>query len=266
MEISKHTPGTFCWVELGTTDQDAAKKFYSELFGWSVNDFPMGPEGVYTMFQLKGRDVAAAYKLGEEQLSLGIPPNWGLYVSVEDADASAKAIAEAGGSLMVEPFDVFEFGRMAVAKDPTGAIFSIWQARNHIGVGIVNELNTMCWQELATRDLDTAKKFYSTVFGWDPQTKEDDGMRYTEVHLKNDDAKPMAFAGMYLMMPQMEGVPPHWIPYFAVSDCDATVEKAKSLGGQIHVPPMDIPNVGRFSMMTDPQGAAFSVIKLDFMF
>lgn len=265
MEITKHIPGTFCWVELGTTDQDAAKKFYSELFGWGINDFPMGADGVYTMFQFNGRDVGAAYTLGEEQLSLEVPPNWGLYVAVVDADVTAKAITAAGGTILVEPFDVFEFGRMAVAKDPSGAFFSIWQARNHIGVGIANEFNTMCWQELATNDLEAAKKFYSTVFGWDPQTKEDDGMRYTEIYLKGEDGNPMAFGGMYLMSPDMQGIPPHWIPYFAVADCDATVEKAKSLGGNAHVAPMNIPNVGRFSMLTDPQGAAFAVIKLDFM-
>jgi len=262
MIISKHTPGTFCWVELGTTDQDAAKKFYVELFGWSVNDFPMGPDGVYTMFQLNGNDVGAAYKLGEEQLSLGIPPNWGLYISVEDVDATAKAITSAGGKLMMEPFDVFEFGRMVVAQDPAGATFSIWQPRNHIGVSVMNQSNSMCWQELATSDLDGAKTFYSTVFGWDPQTKETGPMEYTEIHTK--DQPGQAFAGMYTMTPEMQGVPPHWMVYFAVDDCDGSVDKAKSLGAQVRVPPMDIPGVGRFSVLADPQGAAFAVIKLNY--
>ena len=263
MEVNKHVPGTFCWVELGTTDQEAAKNFYGELFGWSANDIPIGPTSTYVMFQLNGKDVGAAYTFGQEEVSMKIPPNWGLYICVENADVTAKAIAAAGGTLLVQPFDVFEHGRMAIAQDPTGAVFRIWQPLKHIGVGIVNELNAMCWQELATRDLDGAKKFYSTVFGWDPQTKEDDGMRYTEIFLKGDDGNPFAFGGMYSMRPDMVGVPPHWLPYIAVANCDATFEKAKSLGGQAHVPPMDIPNVGRFSMLTDPQGAAFAVIKLN---
>ncbi|MGH9802777.1 MAG: VOC family protein [Blastocatellia bacterium] len=263
MEVTKHIPGTFCWVELGTSDQNAARKFYGELFGWATKEIPMGPDSFYTMFQLNGKDAGAAYALGQEELSIGIPPYWGLYVCVENADAAAKAITAAGGTLLAEPFDVFDVGRMAIAVDPTGASFKIWQPLNHIGVGVMGENNSMCWQELATRDLDGAKKFYSTVFGWDPQTKGGDGMSYTEIYLKDATGNPAPFGGMYTMMPEMVGVPPHWMPYFAVADCDATFEKTKSLGGKAHVPPTNIPNVGRFSMLTDPQGAAFAVIKLD---
>lgn len=224
---------------------------------------PMGPDDVYTIFQLNSKDVAAACGQQEEQKSQGIPPNWMSYIAVENADETAKAITAAGGTVMMEPFDVFDAGRMAVAQDPTGAVFSIWQPGNNIGVGIISENNAMCWQELATRDLEGAKKFYSAVFGWDPQTKETGPMQYTEIYLKGADGNPTPFGGMYTMMPEMEGVPPHWMPYFAVADCDATSEKAKALGGGVHVPPTDIPNTGRFSMMTDPQGAAFAVIKLD---
>lgn len=261
MQVTKHAPGVFCWVELGTSDQNAAKKFYGELFGWTMNDIPIGPDSVYTMFKLNEKDVAAAYTLTQEELSAGIPPYWGLYINVENADASAKAIAAAGGTLLAEPFDVFDVGRMAIAQDPTGAHFKIWQPLNHIGVGVINEDNAMCWQELATRDVDGAKKFYSTVFGWDAQTKEGGPMPYTESYVHADGSTHSA-GGMYTMMPEMEGIPPHWLPYFSVADCDAFVEKAKSLGANAHVPPMDIPEVGRFSMLTDPQGAAFSVIKL----
>lgn len=265
MEVSKHVPGTFCWVELGTTDQEAAKKFYGELFGWTVRDVPMGPDSFYTMFQLNGKESAAAYALSQAEISMGMRCYWGLYISVENADDAVKAITAAGGTLIEGPFDVFDVGRMAVAQDPSGAFFKIWQPLKHIGVGIMGENNSMCWQELATRDLDAAKKFYSTAFGWDPQTKEAGPMQYTEIYLNDADGKPAPFGGMYTMMPQMEGIPPHWMPYFAVADCDAVSEKAKSLGGQVHVPPTDIPNTGRFSMMTDPQGAAFAVIKLDYL-
>ncbi|HMV48931.1 MAG TPA: VOC family protein [Blastocatellia bacterium] len=260
MEVSKHAPGRFCWIELGTTDQDAAKKFYSELFGWTINDFPMGPEGVYTMFQLNGRDTGAAYQLMEQQLSQGVPPNWGVYVAVEDADAAANAIKAAGGTIMMEPFDVSDFGRMAVAQDPTGAVFSIWQARSHFGVGVINEPGSMCWTELTTRDVDAAKAFYSTVFGWNAVTKEGPPMPYTEIDLNGEQ-----FGGMMKMQAEWGDMPSNWMVYFAVNDCDGSVQKAESLGGKVCVPPTDIPNTGRFAVLQDQQNAFFSIIKLDFV-
>ncbi len=254
MEVSKHTPGTFCWVELSTTDQSGAKKFYSELFGWGINDMPMGPDSFYTMLQLRGKDVAALCQLSPEQLSHGIPPHWLLYVAVESADEAAKAVIAAGGKTMMEPFDVFDAGRMTVAQDPAGATFGIWQGRNHIGARINNEVNTFCWGELATRDTAAATAFYGQAFGWKAKTGDP---AYTEFHLGDQ-----PFGGMLTMTAEMEGVPPHWAPYFAVDDCDATAEKAKSLGANMCVPPQDIPNVGRFAVIADPQGAVFSIIKL----
>ena len=263
MEVSKHIPGTFCWVELGTTDQGAAKKFYGELFGWDAVEVPLGPDSYYSMYKLKGKDVAGAFALSQAEISMGMRCYWGLYINVENADIAVKAISAAGGTLIEGPFDVFDIGRMAVAQDPTGAVFKIWQSIRHMGVGIMGENNSMCWQELATRDLDGAKKFYSTVFGWEPRTQDNSSMAYTEIYLNDADGKPNSFGGMYTMMPHMEGVPPHWMPYFSVADCDGFVAKAELLGGKAHVPPMDIPQVGRFSMLTDPQGAAFAVIKLN---
>lgn len=256
MEVSKHTPGTFCWVELGTSDQQAAKKFYSEIFGWSANDVPIGPDSFYSILQLRGKDVAALYQLDQEKLSLGVPPHWLLYVAVESADEVAKAINAAGGKTLMDPFDVFDSGRMTVAQDPAGATFGIWQARNHIGARIINEANAFCWGELATRDAAASSAFYGKVFGWKSKTGDP---AYTEIHL---DGQP--FGGMLTMTAEMEGVPPHWSPYFAVDDCDAKVEKAKSLGANTCVPPQDIPNVGRFAVMADPQGAVFSIIKLNY--
>jgi predicted enzyme related to lactoylglutathione lyase len=125
--VQKHDPGSFNWLELGTTDQAAAKQFYGALFGWEAQDFPMGPDGVYTMFKLDGKDVGACYKLGPQME--GIPPNWGLYVCVDDADATAKRAAELGGAVLKPPFDVYTFGRMAVLQDPTGAIITCGRRR-----------------------------------------------------------------------------------------------------------------------------------------
>ncbi len=256
MEVSKHTPGTFCWAELGTTDQQAAKKFYSELFGWGVNDLPIGPDAVYSMMQLRGKDVAAISQMMPEQLAQGVPPHWSLYVAVESADEAAKAVNAAGGKTLMDPFDVFDSGRMTIAQDPAGATFGIWQARNHIGASIVNEANTFCWGELATRDAAASMAFYGKVFGWKAKTGDP---AYTEIHLGDQ-----PFGGMLTMTAEMEGVPPHWMPYFAVDDCDAKAEKAKSLGANMCVPPQDIPNVGRFAVIGDPQGAVFAIIKLNY--
>jgi predicted enzyme related to lactoylglutathione lyase len=263
MEISKHPPGTFCWIELGTTDQNAAKKFYSELFGWGINDVPMGPDSFYTMFQINGKDVGAAYQLMPDQVSQGIPPNWLSYVAVESADETAKAITATGGKIIKEPFDVFDIGRMAVVEDPTGGVFALWQAGTHIGVLVKNENNTFCWNELATRDVEVAKKFYATVFGWNPQTKGEGPMQYTEISVNDSAGKTQPIGGMMAMTEEWAGIPPHWMVYFDVADCDASAATAQSLGGKVCVPPTDIPNVGRFSVLQDPQSAFFSIIKLN---
>lgn len=262
MEVRKHAPGAFCWIELGTTDQAAAKKFYTELFGWSFHDVPMGPDSFYTMLQLGGKEVAALYQMDKDMVAQGIPPHWQSYISVENADETAKAITAAGGKLMMEPFEVGEHGRMAVAQDPTGAHFAIWQPRQHIGVGVVKENNALCWQELATGDVAAARDFYTKVFNWQAQTRDDVGMPYTEFYLGAPGQRQVA-GGMMQMTSEWAGVPPHWMLYFAVADCDAAAEKAASLGGNIVVPPTEIPNVGRFAVITDPQATHFSIIKLN---
>ncbi|MBA3913607.1 MAG: VOC family protein [Acidobacteriales bacterium] len=125
--VDKPKNGSFCWIELATSDQEAAKQFYTALFGWSYRDSPMGPDEVYTMFQLADGNVGATYTLGKDLRAAGVPPHWMLYVAVEDADRSAQRAKDAGGQLMCEPFDVMSYGRMAVIKDPTGAVISIWQ-------------------------------------------------------------------------------------------------------------------------------------------
>lgn len=262
MEVNKHIPGTFCWVELGTTDQAAAKTFYSTLFGWGIEDMPMGPDSYYTMLKLKGKDVAALYQLSPEQTAQGVPPHWLPYVATENANETANAIVAAGGKLMMEPFDVFDAGRMAVAQDPAGASVAIWQPHHHIGVGIHNENDAFCWAELATTDAAVAKDFYGKAFGWRGDTKDVGPMPYTEFFVGNQIVGGQIVGGMLEMPPEWGQIPPHWMVYFAVADCDAVTAKAESLGAKICAPPSDIPNVGRFAVLLDPQGATFSVIAL----
>lgn len=255
-EMTAYTPGTFCWIDLGTSDAAAAKKFYSELLGWQAVDMPAGPDMIYTMFQIDGKDVAGMYQQGQDEQ--GIPPHWNSYVSVASVEEIAAKAKSLGGTVMVEPLDVFESGRMTVVQDPTGAVVAAWQPQRHIGAQLVNQPGTLCWNELATRDWQKAAEFYTQLFGWTAQTQPMAGTEYTV--FSNGDR--MA-AGMIQMTPEWGDIPPHWMVYLTVTDCDASAEKVTALGGKVLVPPTDIPDMGRFAVVQDPQGAAFSFIKMD---
>jgi predicted enzyme related to lactoylglutathione lyase len=252
-EFTAHVPGTFSWPELGTSDQKAAVAFYGNIFGWGVNEQPIGPTETYSMFTLRGLEVAAAYTLREHERQQGVPPHWNAYVTVANADATAKKAQELGGKLLAPAFDVMDAGRMAVLQDPQGAIFQVWQANTHIGSKIMREPDSLGWTELMTNDTAAAEKFYTQLFGWQPKASP----QYTEFSVGSTPQ-----AGMMKIDPKWGNVPPHWMPYFQVLDADRTAAKAVELGGRINVPPTDIPNVGRFAMLADPQGAMFSVIKI----
>lgn len=249
-------PGQFCWLELGTTDIDSAKSFYGELFGWGFEDVPISDGEVYRMPSIRGRHVAGMYKFGPQQLQQGVPPNWLPYVAVEEASAAAERARSLGATVHFGPMDVFDVGRMVVLQDPTGAYVSLWEPKKHKGYEVFGEHGAVCWLELVTRDVEGAKRFYSGMFGWDPRTMESGDMPYYLWHQGDK-----GIGGMMEMLPDMGKVPPHWMTYFAVNDCDAIVEKAKELGGGVIMPGMDIPEVGRFAILHDREGAVFSVIK-----
>jgi predicted enzyme related to lactoylglutathione lyase len=259
-EVTSHAPGSFCWIELGTSDTDGAKKFYSALFGWDPVDMPAGPDMIYTMLKLRGLDIGAMYKLGAEEAKHGIPPHWNTYVAVASADEAAKKATALGGKILAEAFDVMDVGRMAIIQDPQGATFCVWQAKNHIGFRLFGETGSFGWDELWTTDRKKAAEFYKGLFGWG--AKEGDmagtGGVYTEWTNNGQ-----SIGGMLEITPDMGPMPPNWLPYFMVDDCNATADKASSLGAKIFVPPTDIPTVGRFSVIQDPQGATFCIIKLD---
>ncbi|MGH9932689.1 MAG: VOC family protein [Pyrinomonadaceae bacterium] len=257
-ETPTYAPGTFCWVELGTTDSESAKKFYSGLFGWTPDDHPVGPGMVYTMLKLDGKDAGALYQMEPEKIAQGIPPHWLSYALVTSADDSAAKAKELGATLLAEPFDVMTVGRMAVIQDPTGAVFALWQAGTHKGAGVVNVTGAFCWNELATTDTAKDGDFYSALFGWGKDTQNFGPMEYT---MFSNGGRPAG--GMFKLTPEMAGVPPHWLVYFAVDDCDAKTKKATELGARIMKPADDIPGIGRFSILLDPQGAAFALIKLE---
>jgi predicted enzyme related to lactoylglutathione lyase len=219
----------------------------------------MGPDMVYSMLQLRGKDVGGMYSLPADMRAQGVPPHWLVYVSSESADETAAKAKAAGGTVVNGPFDVAEHGRMAVIQDPQGAAFGVWQSKRHDGVRLFGEPDAPCWAELATTDDEAARAFYSTTIGWKPDVKSDGPMPYTE-WIGSDGA----VAGGMLKMSgaQWKGIPPHWMTYFAVADCDASAARAARGGGTVKVPPNDIPQVGRFSVIADPAGAVFSIITL----
>jgi predicted enzyme related to lactoylglutathione lyase len=249
--IENHTPGSFCWIELATTDQNAAKNFYGKLFGWEAADMPMGPGEVYTMFKLRGSDVAAAYTMGTEQRAEGMPPNWMLYVAVESADEAAERAKQLGGKVCAEPFDVSDFGRMAVLQDPTGATISIWQAKRHAGTRLSGEKGTLCWADLNTPDPEAAARFYSQLFGWKLEKSEKDPSGY--LHIKNGD---QYIGGIPSTQQRDTNAPP--LAYFEIANCDTATAAAKQLGAKTYMDPMTMENVGRWSVLADPQGAVFA--------
>lgn len=258
-EAPKFKPGSFCWVELGTTDTAAAKSFYKELFGWDYEDSPAGPEMpdmIYSMIKLDGKDVGGLYNMPSDMLTHGVPPHWLSYIMVSNADEVTAQAKAAGATIAKEPFNVFDAGRMSVMQDPTGAMFAVWQPINHPGSGVYQALGAFCWNELGTNDTQKAQDFYTTVFGWGTQLFSG-AFDYTL--FKNGDQD---VGGMYKIQPEIMGpIPPNWMVYFAVADCDASLQKATELGGKVLVPAEDIPGVGRFAILQDPTSASFAILK-----
>ena len=247
-EKKSYQPGEFCWAELATSDAKAAETFYTSLLGWKANPVPMGEGGApYVMMKIGEKDAAALYQEKEGH------PHWNVYVSVKSADDAAKKVTALGGKIIQGPFDVYDLGRMAVVADPQGAVLCLWQAGKTIGATVQNEHGAMCWNELYTTDIEAARKFYTELFGWKLKVSPD----YTEAHVGE-----VATGGMMQIRPDMQGMPPNWMPYFMVNDTDAAVNTAKANGGAAHHGPMDIPNVGRFAVMGDPQHASFALITL----
>lgn len=256
--VDKHPPGDFCWMELATTDQNAAKKFYSSLFGWAPNDMPMGRDSFYTIFRLQSRDIAAGYSMMEDERKLGIPSHWNLYIAVENADAAAEKAASLGAKVLAPAFDVMDAGRMAVFEDPTGAVFTVWQAKRNAGIGIEGEPGTFCWADLSTGDTGRAQKFYSDLFGWKIAPGEGKDASNSYLHITNGDRM---IGGIQPAQERNPNAPPHWLIYFYVADVDASAAKAKELGATFYVPPMTVEGVGRMAVMADPQGAVSAIFK-----
>ncbi len=261
VEVKKFVKGVFCWAELNTPDPVGARAYYQKLFGWEVQEVPMPGGGVYAMLSLGGKSVGGIAPLSEEARKMGAPPNWMSYIDAQDVDATASKAKELGGKVLAGPVTYEGMGRMAVLADPTGAVFALWKsAQPEQGEWGLGDPGHACWQELMTTDVEAAKAFYTKLFDYTTEAM-DMAEEGTYTILKTTDPEKPMEAGMMAIRPDMGDVPPHWALYFAVADCDATAEKAASLGGKVHVPPTDIPKIGRFAVLQDPQGAVFSILK-----
>jgi predicted enzyme related to lactoylglutathione lyase len=237
--------GTPTWIDLATTDVDAGRRFYEELFGWT-SDEPSGPEfGGYAMFRSNGKLVA-----GSGPVMGGGPPAWNTYVRTDDASATEQKVRHAGGDVVTGPMAIGASGTMAVFRDPTGAYFGVWQNGQHAGAELFNEPVSLVWNELGTRDVEAAKRFYSAVFGWGVK---DEG--YVEWQL---DGRTIGGCIDLDQIGLPAAIPAHWLAYFAVGGVDAAVTRAQELGGTLVTPAKDVPGFGRFAVIADPQGAVFA--------
>ena len=240
-ERTSYPPGTHSWAELATSDADAAKGFYTQLFGWEYDDNPAGDEGqIYSMARRDGHHVAALFKADQ-------PPHWNCYVTVASADETAEAAKAHGGGVMAEPFDVMDVGRMAVITDRGGAALYLWEPRKHIGATLVNTPGSMTWNDLATPDPEGAVDFYGKLFGW--TFEEMPGIGGYRVILNGERSNGGIF-------PQPGSA--NWLPYFGHDDVDRLVGEIEGLGGQLYNGPMQLPN-GRIAVLADSQGAVFAV-------
>lgn len=255
--ITAYAHGTFCWVDLAAHDPGVAERFYTALFGWTARHDRFGPgeDEVYVMLQKDGRDAAALYAMDATQKSQGIPSSWLCYVAVESAADAASRARGLGAAVLADAFDVMDYGRMALISDPASAVFAVWEPGKHIGAGVKDEPGALCWTELASGEPERSAEFYAGLFGWTPAPFEGGGAPYTV--FMNGDAQA---AGMFTLTPDMKDMPVAWTPYFAVADPDETARRTEELGGTVLHPPHDLP-VGRWSLLRDPQGAVFNVIR-----
>ena len=249
MLTTEHLPGAPCWLDLGSPDLDATASFYNGLFGWRFRSAGPDARG-YGFFQLDGKTVAAA----GPQLDEGASPAWMLYFATPDADAVAKAVEQAGGTVRVRPQDIGGETRMAQFTDPAGAEFAALQGGQ--GFEMVDEAGALCWSELLVPEPGAVREFYGSVFGWRIEDMAMGDISYTTARPPGGDENS-AHAGIVRLEP---GDRAHWLPYFEVTRCDAVVAIARQLGGTVVAPAADLAGVGRWALLADPHGARFAVI------
>jgi uncharacterized protein len=274
-EQDRYIPGVPCWADTSQPDPEAATRFYGGLFGWEFEDaMPPDSPARYFMGRIRGEDVAA---VSSQMQDTPGPATWNTYIWVEDADQTAAKVREAGGTVLSEPMDVFDSGRMAVFADPSGAVFAVWQPKEHRGSKVVNEHGSVNFNVLNTRDPEGAARFYGAVFGWevldgggspmwalpaygDFLEQRTPGMRKNMADMGAPPRFEEVVAAMSPLADDQPDTPPHWAITFAVDDADAAAATASELGGEVLVAPFDAPWV-RMTILRDPQGAVFTASK-----
>ncbi len=245
--VSSYPHGTFCWAEISSTDIQKSLTFYTGLFGWEIEETPT-PYGPYYSLHIDGKYVAGASAMMPDMQAQGVPSHWENHVAVDDVEAMVDKVKAAGGTVLVEPFDVLDVGRMLMLRDPQGATLTLWQAKSHIGASLVNYNGAMSWNELSTRDAAGAKKFYSDLFGWEFEATDTGYITFKNNGRMN--------GGMLEMDESYGDIPPHWIVYFTVADLDASLKQVEELGGKVHVPKTALGEMpGHFAVVADPTGA-----------
>ena len=252
-----YPPGVPCWVDLGAHDVGRALSFYGELFGWDFKGPGLMPdhEGQYFVATREGDDVA-----GVGSLPLDTLPDWKTYIAVASADDTAARVADAGGELLVEPFDALPAGRMAVLADPTGAVFAIWEAAERQGAQRINEPSAWSMSVLNTTDPNRAASFYRELFGWNT---EGEGFALCRLpgYVGGEPEQPVPRDVIAVMTAAPDVSESNWSVGFWIDDVDAAAATASRLGGAVLVAPNDT-EIARQAVLTDPEGAAFSVAKV----
>jgi predicted enzyme related to lactoylglutathione lyase len=275
-ERDGYIPGVPCWVDTSQPDPEAAVTFYGDLFGWEFEDvMPPGSDGKYFIARIRGKDVAAVGSIPEAAPQQAM---WNTYIWVESADDATSKVRDAGGSVVMEPFEVMDAGRMAVFTDPEGAVFCAWQANQNKGAQLVNEHGTVNFNDLNTREPEDAKSFYGSVFAWqtlelpggfemwtvpgygDYLERDNPELRENMAEMDAPEGFEDVVASLVPIGDDQPDTPPHWNVTFAVDDADAIAGKATELGGKVLMPPLDAPWV-RMTVIADPQGATFTASK-----
>lgn len=251
--------GIVGWTDVAVPDMDAGESFYSNLFGWHAASAGPSESMPYTMFTLDGKLVAGMGPLSPDQIEAGQPPAWSSYIIVDDADAAFAAAVELGATPLMEPMQIMDSGKMVFILDPVGAAIGFWQSGTHDGAEVFNEPGSITWNDLATRDVETAKTFYTSLLGWElgEMPMGDDGTYWT---FSNDGRMNGGTWDMSGMLP--DDVPSHWMAWFRVANCQTTADKVEALGGVVHRPPSQT-GVGISAVVSDPFGAMFGIIETD---
>ncbi|GGC54924.1 VOC family protein [Hoyosella rhizosphaerae] len=270
--LDRYIPGVPCWADTEQPDPAAAAAFYSGLFGWECeNAMPSDEDTPYFVARLKDGDVAAISGFYD-----GAPqqPTWNTYIWVESADETATKLTEAGGRVLQAPFDVMDQGRMAVCADLEGATFMVWEPRAHRGSAVVNEPGSVNFNDLYTRDPESARRFYNAVFGWEILDLGPGGQMFTlpgysdhlDLLYPGNTAEmvamgaPAGFENVVASLSLIDAdsdIPPHWGITFAVADADEAAARAAELGGAVVAAPADAPWT-RVTVLRDPAGVVFT--------